>query len=304
MTFDDFIKKWDGKLLDYDNAYSGQCVDVIQQYSVEVLGIGSWGSGNAVGRWTNYPKEHFDRIANTPEGVPQKGDVMIWGTGAGPYGHIAVFIEGTAGSFRSFDQNWPVGSKCHIQGHYYNNVLGWLRPKKEAQMSCKIDDQKAKDMRRHLVYNFIKTYYFRTPTEKEVADHADWIDRDSGDSYNYKGMAEWTVNQVNEAEFKANWVEKKVADNATKVAQEKCNTTIAKTQVEAQKEIDKLQEDHKKSIEEQEALFNDHTATLENKITELTLQVEKLKSQTNGLTEKVVVELLIINWIKKLFKKE
>ena len=32
----------------------------------------------------------------------------------------------------SFDQNWPnTGGKgvAHIQGHTYNNVLGWLRPK-------------------------------------------------------------------------------------------------------------------------------------------------------------------------------
>jgi len=178
-----------------------------------------------------------------------------------------------------------------------------FKPKGE-QVDCAMDNEKRHHMLRNVVYEFYKEYFNREPeNDKVIEQHVAWIISDSGDSFNFKGLGRW-IKKKNEAEFKANWVEKKVADNATKVAQEKCNTTIAKTQVEAQKEIDKLQEDHKKSIEEQEALFNDHTTMLENKITELTLQVEKLKSQTDGLTEKVVVESLIINWIKKLFKKE
>ncbi len=173
-----------------------------------------------------------------------------------------------------------------------------FRPKGE-QM-CKIDDQKAKDMRRHLVYLFIKTYYHREPTEKEVADHADWIDRDSGDSFNYKGMAEWVANQVNEKEFKANWVSKKEYDNATKVAQEKCNATIANIRSDYTKEIDRLTKiikDKDDDIVEIEAILKEELKKSEKKVAEL-------EKQLNGLTERVVYESLIWNWIKKLFRKE
>ena len=56
---------------------------------------------------------------------------MVW---SGEIGHIAVFIEGNVDTFKSFDQNYPLGSPCHIQGHTYANVLGWLRFKKTENM--------------------------------------------------------------------------------------------------------------------------------------------------------------------------
>ncbi len=49
---------------------------------------------------------------------------MIWGMGT--YGHVSVFENGDTKTFNSFDQNYPVGSKCHTQSHTYKDVLGWL----------------------------------------------------------------------------------------------------------------------------------------------------------------------------------
>lgn len=125
----EFIAKYDGKGIDEDGSYGYQCVDLVMQYSKEVLGIPRWGSGNAIGRWTNYPTETFDKIEYVYGSVPQSDDVVIWGTLLGPYGHIAVAIAGNADSFTSFDQNYPIGSLCHKQPHNYKGVLGWLRPK-------------------------------------------------------------------------------------------------------------------------------------------------------------------------------
>ncbi|MCR4307893.1 MAG: CHAP domain-containing protein [Candidatus Berkelbacteria bacterium] len=127
MTFRQFIDKYKGQGIDEDGSFGFQCVDLVQQYSKEVLGIPRWGSGNAIGRWENYPKDKFERIANTPIGVPQNGDIVIWGKTIGEFGHIAVFIGGTAKTFQSFDQNFPLKSLCHIQSHNYKGVLGWLR---------------------------------------------------------------------------------------------------------------------------------------------------------------------------------
>ena len=55
--------------------------------------------------------------------------MIIWNKLLGQYGHVAVFLEGDNKKFKSFDQNYPVGSACHIQDHDYKAVMGWLRPK-------------------------------------------------------------------------------------------------------------------------------------------------------------------------------
>lgn len=148
MNLDDFIKKWTGKECDFDGHYGTQCVDLYRFYLQDVLGIPqSPPVAGAADIWDTAGSS-FVRIPNTPEGVPNKGDIVIWSknTGGG-YGHVAIFVEGGVNSFRSFDCNWPTGSLPHIQGHYYTNVIGWLRPKEavmsdEALQSCLKDREK------------------------------------------------------------------------------------------------------------------------------------------------------------------
>lgn len=130
MTLDGFIKKYNGKGVDFDGNKKYWCVDLYRQYCKEVLQLlQSPLVTGAADIWNSYRKASFDRISNTPKGVPSKGSVMVWSkkTGGG-YGHVAIFIEGNVNSFRSFDQNWPTGSLCHVQNHYYKNILGWLKP--------------------------------------------------------------------------------------------------------------------------------------------------------------------------------
>lgn len=131
MTFDAFIAKYDGKGIDWDGQFGNQCVDLYRQYAKEVLGFPqSPPVPGAKDVWNTYLADKYERIDNTPSGVPQKGDIVIWGAKYGPFGHIAVFLEGDASKFKSFDQNDPVGTKCHIQEHKsYTGVLGWLRPR-------------------------------------------------------------------------------------------------------------------------------------------------------------------------------
>jgi len=124
---DAFFVRWDNQVLDYDKVYGGQCVDVIKQFFADVLLIDTKPRGNAVDYWANCPE--LEKIANTPSGVPQLGDIIIWGTGIGQYGHIALVKSATTTSFQSFDQNYPLGSKCHFVTHNYKNILGWLRGK-------------------------------------------------------------------------------------------------------------------------------------------------------------------------------
>lgn len=134
MTLDEFVSFWDGKPCEIAGLNAkDQCVDLANQYIQDVLGhpiiIGTNAKDFPTKDTTNY-----EYILNTPTGVPEKGDLVIWD---GVYGHIAIFIQGDANSFRSFDQNWPTGSKCHVQNHAsYLHVKGWMHPKSSALTEC------------------------------------------------------------------------------------------------------------------------------------------------------------------------
>lgn len=133
MTLEDFIKKYNGKYVEISGSTARfQCVDLANLYLREVLSL-------PIIAWTNaidFPKkagDKYDYILNTPEGVPQRGDLVVFD---GKYGHISIFVEGNTKRFTSFDQNFPTGSPAHLHEHNYTNprVLGWLRPKPQEQM--------------------------------------------------------------------------------------------------------------------------------------------------------------------------
>lgn len=132
MTLQSFIDKYNGKILDFDGAYGGQCMDLYRGYVKEVLNYPQSpavrGANNV---WDTYLPDYYNRTENTPSGVPAEGDIIIWGDSVGTYGHIAIYVSGTSRSFTSFDQNWPVGAKCALVNHKYTGVLGWLHPKVE-----------------------------------------------------------------------------------------------------------------------------------------------------------------------------
>ena len=129
MTVKGFFDKWNGKGIDYDGWYGFQCMDLYHQYDKECIGSKNYPAPAAKDVWNKYDSNFYTRIPNTPTNIPQEGDVIIWGTAIGPYGHIAVFYAGDVINFTSFDQNFPINSKCHFQVHSYKGVLGWLRPK-------------------------------------------------------------------------------------------------------------------------------------------------------------------------------
>lgn len=131
MTFDEFIQKWLGKKADYDGMYSGQCVDLYRFYVKEVLGYPqSPGVGGAAEIWDSADPKYYDFIPNTPEGIPTKGDIVVWNRRAGGgFGHVAIFISGDVNRFVSLDQNWPTLDVVTKTEHTYSNVIGWLHPK-------------------------------------------------------------------------------------------------------------------------------------------------------------------------------
>ena len=129
MTISEFVRKWDGKFLEYDGAYKNQCVDLTKAWQAN-LGL-KVTTGNAKNWLKNASRSDYEVIYLVSGQVVQPGDIVVFGTLYGEDGHVGICTERTALGFKSFEQNNPKKSACHIVDHpAYNGVLGWLRPKK------------------------------------------------------------------------------------------------------------------------------------------------------------------------------
>lgn len=140
ISHDDFIKKWSGKKIDWDGYYEGQCMDLYHQYVHEVTGLEHPSASSAYKLW-GYTYSDYDKVSNTPEAIPTKGDIIIWNQNSGGgHGHVAIFHEGDVNSFVSFDQNWRAINVSELTKHNYENVDGWLTPKKNTMKEDCCDD--------------------------------------------------------------------------------------------------------------------------------------------------------------------
>ncbi len=144
MDFDAFVKAYIGRSIDYDGVSGVQCVDLAKVYMNKVFGLkpGAW--GNAKDYYENFNnisalKNNFTRIANTPDFVPQKGDICVWGRNVSSshnYGHIAIATgEGNTKELYTYDQNWN-GKAMKKVKHNYIAFLGVLRPKNQAPFTA------------------------------------------------------------------------------------------------------------------------------------------------------------------------
>lgn len=135
MDFEEFVKKYNGKATDYDGGCGVQCVDLAKLYMDKVCDVKIGAIGNAEAYWNRYNElkilnQNFDRIANTPSFVPQKGDIVVWGLKHGKYGHIAIATgEGNTKYFYSYDQNWGIKAMHKVKHSYKDGFEGVLRPK-------------------------------------------------------------------------------------------------------------------------------------------------------------------------------
>ena len=197
MTLAEFCDKYDDQYIDVDGMYNSQCKDLFSAYNTEVVGCPFYIYGNANELWDNAPKEYYSQ-----ESSPQKGDVVIWGTGIGAYGHVAIFVEDKGNTFNSFDQNFPIGSPCHFQNHTYSNITGYLRPKGATTMNYSM-----LDVVRNVVNSTYRAY-LHTPTEAEIALHANAI-MANGNTYNLQSLADWVTMISKSPEFTGKWMLKK-----------------------------------------------------------------------------------------------
>lgn len=137
MNLNEFKTKYLGKQVEYHsygNTAFFQCVDLVNAYIKEVLGLTPIIGTNACDFVSKFVKGEFDYIVNTPKGIPNAGDIIVWNNKVGGgAGHVAIVLEANVNSFKSLDQNWSKVERVTEETHNYSNVLGWLKPiKKEA----------------------------------------------------------------------------------------------------------------------------------------------------------------------------
>lgn len=144
MTYQEFVNKYNGVGTDYDGVAGVQCVDLIKLYLNKVFGLnpGAWGNAyEYYANWTAYTTElqkNFNRIANTPDFIPIKGDIMVWNTNVGGgYGHVAICTgEGDTSYFYSYEQNSNGHNEPMMKiRHNYTNVYGVLRAKDQSKIT-------------------------------------------------------------------------------------------------------------------------------------------------------------------------
>ena len=138
MNLEDFVKKYNGKKVDYDGVYGPQCVDLARQYWKEKEGIeehtGSCTtSGGAKDLYLDYPKmpiekKYFNRLPASS--TIKAGDVMIWDkTDGNKFGHVAICLGKLNKDFIVFEQNGFTQDGAKINIRSKENLLGVLRRK-------------------------------------------------------------------------------------------------------------------------------------------------------------------------------
>ena len=145
MKYSEFIAKYKGNKIDYDGMYGVQCVDFIDRYIVDVLGlrVGFW--GNARLWWVNrfksdWLQRNFYFITPTYKyGELRKGDIGI--RTSGTYGHIFIIDDkNSGGKFSYYDENGTGnGDAVKLRSYPYTAtyINGVLRPKNQSNIDAK-----------------------------------------------------------------------------------------------------------------------------------------------------------------------
>lgn len=137
MTIEQFVKKYNGKKVDYDGVYGAQCVDLFRQYTKEGLGIpvhtGACAtSGGAKDLFLDYDKMPIEKkyFTRSKAKTFAPGDVLIWDkTDKNQYGHVAIFLAKLGTSVIVFEQNGFSQNGAELQIRDTTNLLGYLRYK-------------------------------------------------------------------------------------------------------------------------------------------------------------------------------
>lgn len=125
--------------IDFDRAWLYQCMDVACYY-VDWLTFGSYRlNGNArdaINPAKNkLPSKYFEVFENTPDFLPQKGDIMVYSKGSfdNEFGHInIVYGNVSLTSCLVIEQNWDGKARTGVKKRLEQGYVGVshiIRPK-------------------------------------------------------------------------------------------------------------------------------------------------------------------------------
>ena len=137
MTLEEFVKKYNGKKVDYDGVYGAQCVDLFRQYAKEGLGIKEHTgpcatSGGAKDLFLDYDKMPIEKkyFKKSTARTYAPGDVLVWdSTEKNKYGHVAILLAKLGTSVIVFEQNGITLNGAEITVRDTKKLLGYLRYK-------------------------------------------------------------------------------------------------------------------------------------------------------------------------------
>lgn len=151
-TFNQFFKDFNGKFVEAEDPNNKfQCMDLAFRWcdylSIPRETIRHLYAYEVYTLPNDLTIKYFELVPNTPNAVPQTGDLVIFEKKVnGTAGHISISAgSGNINYFDSFDQNWSADKRIStIIGHDYKYVLGWLRSR--ASDDCKFRLQQVVDL--------------------------------------------------------------------------------------------------------------------------------------------------------------
>ena len=139
MIISDFVNKYNGRLVDFDNAYGAQCVDLFRQYVFDVWGITEHtgaveGAKDLYLNYKNMPREmkYFEKIPASHKRIG--GDVLVFdATPKNKYGHVCIMLGEYEEGFLVFEQNGFTQDGAKIVFRSKFGLLGCLRRRKDVR---------------------------------------------------------------------------------------------------------------------------------------------------------------------------
>lgn len=142
ITHNNFIKKYLGRYAEYPGTSSAinQCIDIMRYYIRDVWNLDAYvipRAATAKDAWLQAKtNSKITKIPNTPNGIPQQGDIIFFKPWFYPYtgwaGHVAIVEKADLYTITVFQQNYPTGRPCEFgkfKYRYYGKdiVYGWIR---------------------------------------------------------------------------------------------------------------------------------------------------------------------------------
>lgn len=124
MTLDEFVSRYNGKKV--SNGGLSQCVALARQYLDDVLKVPQFPT--VQGAYQIFDVlQGFEKVLNTPTGVPPRGAIIIWKKEYGGVGHVGIVLQADVKGILVFSQNHTGNlDPCEVTSYSYNLVKGWL----------------------------------------------------------------------------------------------------------------------------------------------------------------------------------